>query len=216
MRAHAAPSPLPDSVLPSTDAFDDTKPSREGDDLGFWGPDIVLPPASDDELAHDRDAANVARTAPALRDIIAAAHRAAGVAVQSEPTSSWRARSRWSALIPLISFRAGNSSSWRDVDDPTLLTINHGASFNVGASWRLDELVYDPNEPRFESFELALRRERRKLASVATHLYFRWLRTTTAAVRGEPTAPLRATELAAQLDALTAGWFSDWRTPPNR
>lgn len=215
VRAHASPSTLPDSMLPAGDDVDDAKPSRGVGDLAFGGTEMVLLLPSDEELAGD--VASIARTAPPLRDTVAAAHRAAGVASSTAPTGGWRARSRWSALIPIISFRVGNSSSWRDVDDPTLVTINHGASFNVGASWRLDELVYDPNEPRFESFELGLRRERRKLASIATHLYFRWLRAaTTAAVRADPAAGLRAAELSAQLDALTAGWFSDQRTAPNR
>lgn len=202
-------------MLPSGDDFDDAKPSRGVDEPTFGGTEMLLPPASDEEL--NGDVASVARTAPLLRDIVAAAHRAAGIAPSTTPTRGWRMRSRWSALIPLLSFRVGNSSSWRLVDDPTLVTINHGASFNVAASWRLDELIYDPNEPRFESFELGLRRERRKLATMATHLYFRWLRAaTTAASRGDLAAGLRAAELSAQLDALTTGWFSDQRTAPNR
>lgn len=114
--------------------------------------------------------------------------------------------------------RAGNTSSWRDVDDPTLLTVSHGVAFDVRASWRIDELIYDPNELRFAGFELALRRERRKLASITTRIYYAWLRAEAraAADLAEPRTVLRAAELAGQLDALTSGWFSDQRTRQNR
>jgi hypothetical protein len=190
--------------------------AREPDSVVFSsGADVPI--ASDDDLPVGPVAIVMLRTAPQLADVIAAAHRTAGIDRGSNPVASWRARSRWSALVPSVSVRAGNTASWRDVDDPTLLTVSRGAAFDVRASWRLDELIYDPNEARFEGFELAMRRERRKVASITTRLYFAWVRAASRAADGaDPRVLLRAAELAAQLDALTSGWFSEQRTRQNR
>jgi hypothetical protein len=214
VRAQAAPA-ASGTPLPTLDDVDDVT-ARDAGSVLFAGGDEA-PLLSDDDLPVGPVATVVLQAAPRLADVIAAAHRTAGIDRDSNPLASWRARSRWSALVPTVSVRAGNTASWRDVDDPTLLSVSHGAAFDVRASWRLDELVYDPNELRFEGFDLALRRERRKIASLTTRLYFAWVRAASRAADGaDPRVVLRAAELAAQLDALTAGWFSDERTRQNR
>jgi hypothetical protein len=211
----ASPTASPTAAVPSLDDTDDIV-VRDLDSVLFAGGDDIAI-LRDDDLPVGPEATVVLRAAPRLADVVAAAHRAAGIDRAGNPIASWRARSRWSALVPSVSVRAGNTASWRDVDDPTLLTISHGAAFDIRASWRLDDLVYDPNELRFAGFDLALRRERRKVASSTTRLYFAWVRATSRmAEDADPRVVLRAAELAAQLDAVTAGWFSDQRTRQNR
>jgi hypothetical protein len=156
----------------------------------------------DDEML-----AHAIAAAPPLADVIAAAERAAGVA--DDPTPGWRRRSRFAALVPWVTVRAGNSDSWRDVVDPT---VSHAVALGATLAWRLDRLVYDPNEPRFATLDVARRRERRRIAHATSAAYFAWLEAAAAAatpaVRTSPQARLALMEAVAHLDALTATWFS--------
>ncbi|HEY5926356.1 MAG TPA: hypothetical protein VIV11_31940 [Kofleriaceae bacterium] len=140
--------------------------------------------------------------APPIASVVEAAYRTAALA--GDPTVGWRRRSRWSALIPLVSTRAGQNQAWRDVDDPT---ISHGVGIDVRATWHIDHLLFDPNEPRIAMLDVARRRERRRVATLAIQLYFDWI-AARAAADGDLRAELDAQEKAAELDALTAGWFS--------
>lgn len=144
--------------------------------------------------------------APSLSDVVAAAQRAAGLS--ESPVPGWRRRSRFSALVPRITARAGNSESWRDISDPT---ISHALSLGGSLAWRLDRLIYDPNEPRFALYELTRRRERRRIAHLAGRAYVAWLEAVAiAASAGEDDAAgqLALMQATADLDALTDGWFS--------
>lgn len=144
-----------------------------------------------------------ARTfAPPVASVVAAAHRAAGL--RDDPTASWRRRSRLSALLPSVSVRAGQNHAWLDVIDPT---IRRGVALDVRASWRIDRLLFDPNEPRIAMLDVARRRDKRRVAMEAIHVYFDWLAASAAAERDDRAA-VDAAEKAAELDALTAGWFS--------
>jgi hypothetical protein len=144
----------------------------------------------------------IATVAPPVRDVVTAAYRTAGLG--DDPTTGWRRRSRWSALIPLVSARAGQNQAWRDVDDPT---ISHGVGLDVRAAWHFERLLYDPNEPRIAMLDVARRRERRRVAATVIHLYFDWIAARVAA-NTDVRAELQAQENQAELDALTAGWFS--------
>ena len=146
--------------------------------------------------------ARIATLAPAVSAVVAAAERAAGVA--DDPSPSWRRRSRLSALIPFVSVRAGQNQAWREVDDPT---ISHGVGVDLRAAWHLERLLFDPNEPRLAMLDVARRRERRRVAALAIHVYFDWI-TARAAADADIRAELDAQEKQAELDALTAGWFS--------
>jgi hypothetical protein len=141
-------------------------------------------------------------SAPPLSEVVAAAERAAGVA--EDPTVGWRRRSRLAALVPWVTVRAGNSESWREVNDPTL---SHAATLGGALAWRLDRLVYDPNEPRFITFDLARRRERRRVAHATSAAYFAWI-DAVAAAESDPRAQLALMEAVANLDAMTDAWFS--------
>jgi hypothetical protein len=209
-RAIAAPSPDDDGDL----GIDRAAPADVSDVPALWGDEPSRPPAwqrlppcdcDDDALAH------AIATAPPLPAVVAAAERAAGVA--GDPTRGWRRRSRLSALIPWITVRAGNSESWRDVVDPT---INHAAAVSASLGWRLDRLLFDPNEPRLASYDIARRRERRRIAYAASAAYFAYVEAvaSTQSVRDSPHARLALMEAVARLDALTAAWFSHTLAKP--
>lgn len=231
VRANAAPARVPASAkspvatVVAVAPFGDDRFADDSDDADHFA-HLDASDADDDagdattgpgaRGACDCDPETIARvtaTAPPLTAIIAAVDRTAGLATSDDPGPSWRRRSRWSALIPWVSIRGGNSESWRDINDPALSaisappTLSHALSWDVRAGWRLEDLVYDPNEPRFEAFELARKRNRRLLAAVTSRAYFTWVRASVAADR-DPRWRLRAAEAAAQLDALTEGWFS--------
>jgi hypothetical protein len=146
--------------------------------------------------------ARIATFAPPVARVVAAAYRAAGLA--DDPTPSWRRRSRWSALVPLVSVRAGQNQAWRDVDDPT---VSHGVAVDVRATWRLDQLIFDRDEPRIASLDVARRRERRRVALHTVEVYFAWV-SARAAGDADMRAELDAEQRLAELDALTDGWFS--------
>jgi hypothetical protein len=105
----------------------------------------------------------------------------------------------------MVAGRVGNNESWREVPDPT---IGHVLTFDVRGVWRLDRLLFDPNEPRIAAIATNRRRERRHLAAEVIHTYYAWLRAQAAAQR-EPRWTLHADEVTAELDALTDGWFSE-------
>jgi hypothetical protein len=73
-------------------------------------------------------------------------------------------------------------------------------ALEVRATWRLDRLVFDGRELQASSIEAARRRERRGLASRVIRAYFAWRRAA---------SPGHREETAAELDALTDGWFSE-------
>jgi hypothetical protein len=179
-RASAAPpgSPAYDDVAPADDAW-----TPDGDAAG----EPAVPFTPDAETPPRTTAANL----PDVRDVIAAAIRAAGLA--GDPASGWRTRARLSALIPQLGLRIGQDETWRDVADPTL---SHVMMFDVRASWRLDALVFSPSELRIASVDVLRRRERRRLAWYVISLYRAWRRTAN-------------DDLAAQLDVVTDGWFSE-------
>ncbi len=135
--------------------------------------------------------------------VVAAAYRAAGL--DDDPTSGWRKRTRLAALVPWVTVRDGREAFWRDVDDPTL---EYTDIYDVRAMWRLDRLVFDPNEIRIEAMNVSRRRERRLVSASVIRTYYEWLALRTAAARTPGRWATRADEVLAELDAMTDGWFS--------
>jgi len=131
----------------------------------------------------------------ALAEVAAAAVRAAGL--DHDPTPGWSSRARLAGLVPMFSARYGRNLTWKDVDDPTLGYTN---MYDLRATWRLDRLLFDPNEIRIAALDVSRRREKRRVEMLALHAYLAWLRL--------PRTSPRAILLAADLDALTDGWFS--------
>ena len=85
--------------------------------------------------------------------------------------------------------------------------------FDVRAAWHLDRLVFDPTELRISAHDIARRRDRRRLATHAIHVYFDWVAAKLELIDGDAEYDLRAIldadEKRAELDALTGGWFSE-------
>jgi hypothetical protein len=168
-------------------------------DGGAPGDDVRaprLPRATADEVGES--AAGV----PPVSAVVAAAYRAAGLA--HDPTPSWRLRTRLAGLVPAVTVRDGRDAAWRDISDPTIAYVS---VFSVGAQWHLERLLFDPNELRISAIEAGRRRDRRRLSEAVIRTYYAWLRLRTAAAADSRWA-LRADEAAAELDALTDGWFS--------
>jgi hypothetical protein len=156
-------------------------------------PRLPREPAEQQELA-----AHV----PPASSVVAAAYRAAGLA--DDPGPGWRRRARLAGLMPTVTVRDGRDAAWRDVSDPTIAYVS---VLGVAATWHLERLVFDPNELRISAIEAGRRRDRRRIAALAIRTYYAWLELAAAAARDPRWAP-RAAEAAAQLDALTEGWFS--------
>ncbi len=195
-RAAASPiAPVPEPV-PEPEPQDASEP----DDLDAV---TALPPESVPRLPrapaeHEQLAAHV----PPASAVVAAAYRAAGLA--EDPGPGWRRRARLAGLVPTVTVRDGRDAAWRDVSDPTIAYVS---VLGVAATWHLERLMFDPNELRISAIEAGRRRDRRRIAALAIRTYYAWLDLAAAAVRDARWAP-RADEAAAQLDALTEGWFS--------
>jgi hypothetical protein len=196
--AHAGPTvPCPEvapqSVAPDPGNFDAHEAELELDAAAIDGSAIALHPTR----------------GPAIAEVLSAAYAAAGL--DRNPSRSWIRRARWAGLIPWLTVRTGRDSSWQ-TDDPT---IDHGLVLDIRATWRLDRLAFDGRELQVASIEAARRRERRRLASRVIRMYFTWRRATARAV-SHPATRSRAHEAAAELDALTDGWFSESLGGPRR
>ena len=107
-------------------------------------------------------------------------------------------------LVPTVTVRDGRDATWSDVADPT---IGYISVFSVSASWRLDRLLFDSNELRISAIAAARRREKRRLADAVIREYFAWQRALGLA-RTDARWLVPAAEAAAELDAMTDGWFS--------
>jgi hypothetical protein len=138
----------------------------------------------------------------AVRELARAAVRAAGLAEDRVP--GWRYRARLAGLVPIVSSRYGRNSSWKEVNDPTLANTN---MFDVRATWQLERLMFDPNELRIDAIDVSRRREKRRVEQLAIHSYYAWLGARELASRSSAWQ-MRADELAADLDAITGGWFA--------
>lgn len=126
----------------------------------------------------------------------------------------WRARSRWANLLPVLMVRADSNMDWEDGGatraSPVAVERDQGAEIRL--TWRLDRLLYDPNEPRLFDAERGARRARVALDQEVTRAYFQWRRAVADAddpddggdAAGEQ---LDEAEAFAQLDALTGGWL---------
>ncbi len=139
--------------------------------------------------------------APPIREVVAAAYAASGL--DRDPARGWTHRARVAGLIPWVTLRAAQDTTWQDHDPD----IGHQTTYEVRATWRLDRLLFDGRELEVASIEASRRRERRRLASRVIRTYFTWLRARAAAVHHVRWAS-HADESAAELDALTDGWFT--------
>jgi len=189
-RASAAPH----QALPESGASDETDAGGPG------APEEIIERSYDPEIA-------VQITPPIpVQQIVAAAYRAAGIA--EDPSASWAIRTRLVGLVPQVSFHLGRGQTWRGIEDPTL---GYREGWDVRATWHIDRLLFDANEMRIATLDIDRRRERRRVAGLAIHTYFRWVVADEAAKRASRDAPrwkARRDQLLAELDVLTEGWAS--------
>jgi competence ComEA-like helix-hairpin-helix protein len=157
---------------------------------------------------------------PSIRDVQEAATRFAEV--HPEVISSWRSRSRLAALGPSLraEYRYVGQDNTRlktggDTADTkqTDLGIEHRPL--VRAQWDLDRLVFNPDELRVSNEVTDLVRLRESVLDQVTKVYYERRRlqvdldlTPPKDIAGRVRKELRLQELAADLDALTGGFFS--------
>jgi hypothetical protein len=199
LAARAAAGPIGsvgEAIAEPLDAGDPNDPADE-DDPVYDVPDVGLP-----RLPRVAAVELASVTAPPAAAVVAAAYRAAGLA--HDPAPSWRRRTRLAGLVPAVTVRDGRDAAWRDISDPTIAYVS---VFSVAAQWHLERLVFDANELRISAIEAGRRRDRRRVAAVVIRTYYTWLQLRAAAPR-DPRWALRADEAAAELDALTDGWFT--------
>lgn len=118
----------------------------------------------------------------------------------------WRARSRWSAVVPVISARLTSDTGWEEgsaASRAAVGPIDRQQGIDVRLTWRLERLVFDPGEPRLYDAERRARRDRVALRQDVATAYFRWRK----AIAASEPDDLAAAEALAQLDAFTGGWL---------
>jgi hypothetical protein len=200
--AHAGTSHL---AVHTRGARDEAQAARDDPDPTPTGGTGVGDESDDTSDAHDVDADALGlrpRNAPTVAETIAAAYRAAGL--DRDLTRSLVRRARVAGVVPWLTVRVGRDANWQ-TDDPA---IDRRMAFEVRATWRLDRLVFDGRELQVASIEAARRRERRVLASRVIRAYFSWRRAT-ARAGGHVATRSQSLQAAAELDALTDGWFSE-------
>jgi hypothetical protein len=193
-RVNATPArpyaPLEADPDPDPDPATDPDPVADPDPVPVAVPDLAADP-----IAASAAASGARHRIPPVSAVLAAAFRAN--ALDTSPAASWRWRTRLAGLVPTISIRDGRDATWRDISDPT---IGYVSVFTVSATWRLDRLLFDPNELRISAIEAARRRERRHLAADTLRAYYAYVRSA---------GTLAGDAAAAELDVLTDGWFSE-------
>jgi|JI10StandDraft_1071094.scaffolds.fasta_scaffold06046_9 hypothetical protein len=121
----------------------------------------------------------------------------------------WGARARWSAVVPVISARATTDTSWEEgsaASRAAVGPVERQQAFDVRLTWRLERLVFNPDEPRLFESERRARRDRIALRQEVATAYYRWRRV--AAQAGTADGALAAAEAFAQVDAFTGGWLA--------
>jgi hypothetical protein len=160
--------------------------------------------------------------------------RAAATALaQAEPdrAQSLVTRARWSALLPELRVRFDRRFArtesldlGRSAADPFATPVGvdsiNDLRYELRATWDLARLAFNPDEVAARTHALRMTDVRRELESAVIRLYFerRRLKAEAAASDSNEVAPvgvrveLRMAEVEAELDALTGGAFTRWRT----
>jgi hypothetical protein len=159
--------------------------------------------------------------------------RAAATALaQAEPARarSLVERARWSALLPEVRVRVDRRFArtesldvGRDAAAPPATPVgvdsNNDLRYECRATWDLGRIVFNPDEVGASAHALRLAEARREIESAVIRLYFERRRLKAEALASdasEGTPPvrleIRIQELEAELDALTGGAFSRWRS----
>ncbi len=120
----------------------------------------------------------------------------------------WRARARWAAVVPVISAGATTDTGGEvggAASRAAVGPVERQQSFDVRLTWRLERLVFSPDEPRLFESERRARRDRIALRQEVAAAYYRWRRVVEL---GTAAGDLAAAESLALVDAFTGGWLA--------
>jgi hypothetical protein len=149
---------------------------------------------------------------------------------EPERAQSLMSRARWAALLPELRVRLDRRFSrtesldlGREATDPLATPVGvdsiNDLRYEWRATWDLGRIVFNPDEVGASTHALRMAEVRRELETVVIRLYFerRRLKAEALASDASDTPPgvqveIRIQELEAELDALTGGAFSRWRS----
>jgi hypothetical protein len=149
---------------------------------------------------------------------------------EPERAQSLVSRARWAALLPEIRVRLDRRLSrtesldlGRSATDPLATPVGvdsiNDMRYEWRATWDLGRIVFNPDEVGASTHALRMAEVRREIETVVIRLYFerRRLKAEALASDASDTTPevrveIHVQELEAELDALTGGAFSRWRT----
>jgi hypothetical protein len=159
--------------------------------------------------------------------------RAAATALaQAEPERARGlvSRARWAGLLPELRVRVDRRFSRtesldleRATPDPLANPVGvdsiNDLRYECRATWDLGRIVFNPDEVAASAHALRMAEVRREIETVVIRLYFERRRLKAQALasdasEGDPAVrvELRIQELEAELDSLTGGAFSRWRS----
>ena len=140
------------------------------------------------------------------------------------------ARARWAPLLPELRVRVDRRLArtesldlGRSASDPLASPVGvdsiNDLRYEVRATWDLGRIVFNPDEVGASTHALRMAEVRRELETVVIRLYFERRRLKAEALASDASdmipgvrAEIHIQELEAELDALTGGAFSRWRT----
>jgi hypothetical protein len=123
---------------------------------------------------------------------------------------AWRTRSRWSAALPILSVHGSRDVNWQEGSSSShssVGAIDRAQGVDVRLTWRLDRLLFDPDEPRLFDAEQKARKARVTLDQEVARSYFLWRKAVAARPAGADLTFAEG-ETFAQVDAFTGGWLT--------
>ncbi len=158
---------------------------------------------------------------------------AATALAQAEPerAHSLVVRARWAGLLPDVRVRLDRRFARTESLDlgradqtatPVGVDANNDLRYELRATWELSRIVFNPDEIGASAHALRMADVRREIESAVIRVYFerRRLKAEALATDATDTASgvrleLHIQELEAELDALSGGAFSRWRSSRN-
>ena len=157
---------------------------------------------------------------------------AATALAQAEPERARAlvSRARWAGLLPELRVRFDRRFSRtesldleRTAADPLASPVGvdsiNDMRYECRATWDLGQIVFNPDEVAASAHALRMAEVRREIETVVIRLYFERRRLKAQALasdasEGDPAAraEIHIQELEAELDSLTGGAFSRWRS----
>lgn len=136
---------------------------------------------------------------------------------QPERIRGWLKRARWAALLPTVRGSASRGPLSYAITTSYASDIADRWRFQVGATWRLDRLVFDRSEITIEREAERMAERRAAIYAEVAKLYFARRRLEVQALTDPPGAAtpqaiehaLAIDELTAVLDGLTGGALSN-------